>query len=61
MKKLLSALMISSVLLMTANAAHAGRAPCSGKKGGVSHCSSSGKFICNDGSVSKSKKICRSN
>lgn len=58
MKKLLSALMISSVLLMTANAAHAGRAPCSGKKGGVSHCSG-GKFICNDGSVSKSKKICK--
>lgn len=32
--------------------------PCSGKKGGVSHCSPNGKFICNDGSVSKSKKIC---
>ena len=32
--------------------------PCSGKKGGVSHCTSDGKFICNDGTVSKSKKIC---
>jgi len=34
-----------------------GRQPCSGKKGGVSHCSG-GKFICNDGSVSQSKKVC---
>lgn len=34
-----------------------GREPCSGKKGGISHCSG-GKFICNDGSVSKSKKTC---
>lgn len=32
--------------------------PCSGRKGGVSHCSS-GKFICKDGTVSGSKKICR--
>jgi hypothetical protein len=31
--------------------------PCSGKKAGVSHCM--GKyFVCNDGSVSQSKKIC---
>ncbi len=40
---------------------HAGAAntPCSGKKGGVSHCHN-GKFICNDGSMSQSKKTCRS-
>ncbi|HHL2501128.1 TPA: hypothetical protein ACQ301_003208 [Yersinia enterocolitica] len=31
--------------------------PCSGKKGGVSHCEN-GKFVCNDGSISKSKKTC---
>lgn len=60
MKKLMSAVLLSSALLMVANVADArGREPCSGKKGGVSHCSKSGKFICNDGSVSKSKKICR--
>ncbi|HCM56120.1 TPA: hypothetical protein ACNVXF_001212 [Citrobacter freundii] len=35
--------------------------PCSGKKGGVSHCSSDGKFVCNDGTKSKSKKICSNN
>ncbi|POZ10109.1 hypothetical protein C3415_05655 [Acinetobacter baumannii] len=34
-----------------------GRQPCSGKKGGVSHCDGS-KFVCNDGSISASKKIC---
>lgn len=32
-------------------------APCSGKKGGVSHCQES-QFVCQDGSVSQSKKIC---
>lgn len=35
-----------------------GRQPCSGKKGGISHCHG-GKFICNDGSMSASKKICQ--
>jgi hypothetical protein len=33
--------------------------PCSGRKGGVNHCQGS-TFICNDGSVSGSKKDCRS-
>lgn len=34
-----------------------GRQPCSGKKGGISHCDGK-KFVCNDGSVSASKKVC---
>lgn len=34
--------------------------PCSGKKGGVSHCTTDGKFVCNDGTTSKSKRICAS-
>lgn len=40
--------------------AHAarGRKPCSGSKGGISHCSSNGKFVCRDGSISGSKKVC---
>ncbi len=34
-----------------------GRTPCSGKKGGVSHCM--GKFfVCKDGTTSQSKKVC---
>jgi len=35
-----------------------GRQPCSGKKGGISHCQRA-KFICHDGSMSGSKRICR--
>ncbi len=35
----------------------AGGKPCSGKKGGISHCEGS-QFICNDGSASKSTKDC---
>ncbi|TIL79353.1 MAG: hypothetical protein E5Y89_12770 [Mesorhizobium sp.] len=31
--------------------------PCSGRKGGISHCQGS-TFVCNDGSVSASKKNC---
>ncbi|WP_455872106.1 hypothetical protein [Serratia proteamaculans] len=32
--------------------------PCSKSKGGVSHCTTDGKFVCNDGSTSKSKSTC---
>ncbi len=32
--------------------------PCSGSKGGISHCTAGGKFVCNDGSISASKKTC---
>ena len=47
------------LVLSSLNVALAGRGrqPCSGKKGGVSHCDGS-KFVCNDGSISASKKIC---
>ena len=37
----------------------AGGKPCSGKKGGISHCEGS-QFVCNNGSISKSKKDCSS-
>jgi endonuclease G len=40
-------------------AAMAQNTPCSGKKGGISHCDGS-KFVCNDGSYSQSKKSCSS-
>lgn len=59
MKKLLSILMISSSLIIAADVAMAkGRLPCSGKKGGVAYCTKGGKFVCNDGSISKSKQKC---
>ena len=57
MKKLVSVLMILGMFGLSVDAQAKGREPCSGKKGGIDHCSGS-KFICNDGSVSKSKKIC---
>jgi len=54
MKKVLVVLLVS-LFSLTATAANK---PCSGKKGGVSHCSGE-KFVCNDGSISKSKKVCQ--
>lgn len=55
MKKLLLALLSLSLLAPLAEAR--GNKPCSGKKGGISHCSGS-KFVCKDGSISQSKKVC---
>lgn len=36
-----------------------GKEPCSGSKGGVSHCDGA-KFVCNDGTISQSKRSCSS-
>lgn len=60
MKKWLAILSISAFMIGTFSSAEAarGRQPCSGKKGGISHCSK-GKFVCKDGRLSASKKICR--
>ncbi|HCT5802112.1 hypothetical protein ACJBLD_17190 [Acinetobacter nosocomialis] len=52
---ILSLLLVLSSL--SVSEAGRGRQPCSGKKGGISHCDGS-KFVCNDGSISASKKIC---
>lgn len=53
---------VRSVLLLgfvflSLTAVCAANSPCSGKKGGVSHCQGA-IFICNDGSVSASKRNC---
>lgn len=40
-------------------AATARNTPCSGKKGGVVSCTSGGKFLCKNGSVSRSKMECK--
>lgn len=53
MKPIIAFLLIS----MAMSAQAKGREPCSGKKGGISHCQA-GKFVCNDGSISASKKTC---
>lgn len=46
-----------ALLAMVCGSSLAANTPCSGKKGGVSHCAG-GKFVCNDGSISASKKVC---
>ncbi len=56
MKQVILSLLLVLSWLNVAEAGR-GRQPCSGKKGGVSHCDGS-KFVCNDGSISASKKIC---
>ncbi|MGS5360331.1 YdcA family protein [Acinetobacter baumannii] len=56
MKQVILSLLLVLSSLSVAEAGR-GRQPCSGKKGGVSHCDDS-KFVCNDGSISASKKIC---
>ena len=47
------------LLLLLPISTIAGGKPCSGKKGGISHCEGS-QFVCNDGSSSKSTKDCSS-
>jgi hypothetical protein len=48
---------IALLLAITFGIANAANTPCSGKKGGISHCEN-GRFICNDNTVSQSKKTC---
>ncbi|WP_446699030.1 YdcA family protein [Acinetobacter gerneri] len=56
MKKIALGLIITLGFASVADAGR-GRQPCSGSKGGISHCQGS-KFVCNDGSISASKKVC---
>ena len=57
MKKLFLALTSVALIIGFSANASARNYPCSGKKGGVSHCEN-GKFVCKDGTISKAKKIC---
>jgi hypothetical protein len=50
-------LLVLVFTLSTAISAFAANTPCSGGKGGIAHCAG-GKFVCNDGSISGSKKFC---
>ena len=51
------ALLATSLAAFSLDADARGREPCSGSKGGVAHCSGT-RFVCNDGSLSASKKVC---
>ncbi len=57
MKKIIVSLVAVAMLCVSTQSLARGRLPCSGKKGGISHCSGT-KFVCNDGTISKSKKSC---
>lgn len=48
---------IAVAALLLAGPALGKNYPCSGSKGGVSHCEN-GRFVCNDGSISQSKRTC---
>lgn len=59
MKSILLSLFTIIFVVAPISQAQAKNTPCSGKMGGVSHCSSDGKFVCNNGKISQSKKTCR--
>ena len=48
---------VATALALSSTPVMAKNTTCSGKKGGISHCSG-GKFVCKDGSISASKKVC---
>jgi len=56
MKKSIFILALGILITMYADAR--GRLPCSGSKGGIAHCTADGSFVCNDGSLSQSKRFC---
>lgn len=56
--RLAIAVLLSGCLVTAAEAR--GRQPCSGSKGGISHCLGS-YFVCKDGTTSASKRICTAN
>jgi hypothetical protein len=59
MKAILSALMTLVFITAPITQVQARNTPCSGKMGGVDHCSKEGKFVCKNGKISQSKKLCR--
>ena len=55
--KLWSAFFVSILMMAPVVVANAQNTPCSKSMGGVSHCQN-GKFVCNNGKISQSKKVC---
>lgn len=56
LNKIFVAIIISVFFVSHAEAR--GNQPCSKSKGGIKACTAEGKFFCNDGSVSASKRKC---
>lgn len=59
MNKFLIAFVSITLMTTPALARWQGNQPCSGKKGGVKTCTANGKFLCKNGTISKSKKVCK--
>ncbi len=57
MKPLLIVALILGMSAGSSNAQERGRKPCSGGAGGISHCLN-GKFVCKNGNISNSARIC---
>ncbi|MBV8045248.1 hypothetical protein [Pluralibacter sp.] len=56
--KIINLFLVFGVFITLQAEAARGRQPCSGSKGGIAHCTSDGRFVCNDGSLSQSKRFC---
>lgn len=56
-KSIFAASVVAMLCLVSITAEARGREPCSGSKGGISHCSGA-IFMCNDGTASQSKRNC---
>lgn len=54
-----SAFFVSVLMLAPVVQANAQNKPCSKSMGGISHCKD-GKFVCKNGKISQSKKVCSS-
>ncbi len=59
MQSIMPALLSLAFMVAPITQAQAQNTPCSGKMGGISHCSKEGKFVCKNGKISQSKKQCR--
>lgn len=59
MRAMMFILLALTFVLSSMSQAQARNTACSGKMGGVSHCSKEGKFVCKNGKISQSKQVCR--
>lgn len=58
MQSIITALLALTFIIAPITQAQARNTPCSGKMGGVAHCAKDGKFVCKNGKISQSKKVC---
>lgn len=59
LKKWMMVSLCSALLVLASTADARGRKPCSGSKGGIAGCTSDGRYLCHNGDISASTRICR--